>query len=404
MQMKEKPRPFATGFSLYKGLDTSIYRLFLIRIINRFGDFVQMLLVLILTGKLGLSSSQTGLFVSASIVATMIGQLASGFLAEHWKTKHLLVVCQSVVGLSYLACALVYQNNPSLIPFLILLSSPFRGGTAPLTNILVSAFSKPSQLSRSFSLLYLGTNIGVAVGPVAASFLYARSLVVLFLISSCLLLASTLMLIVSIPHSSSDHTADVQDFPKVKIHHFGVLWTFFVFFALYSLFYGQNTFTLPLQFSSLFGEDLGTRWYGTLMMVNAVTVLVATTFLTAWTNRMGQLSSMAVAMLFYVLGYGLYGFCDHIALFLVATVIWTLGEILMATNANVFVNAYSPPSLRSRSNAYITMFSSLGHALSPTLGGFLLLYTGYRQLWVLASIGCFLLGCGYIVLNKYLRT
>ncbi|WP_332447387.1 MFS transporter [Sphaerochaeta sp.] len=401
----QQPRPPVAGFSLYRGLERSIYILFVIRIINRFGDFVQMLLVLILTGKLMLSSSQAGLFVSSSIVLTMLGQLTSGFLSDRFGSKRLLVFYQSMISFSYLLCAMLYVSHPHFVPYLILLASPFRGGTSPLTNTMVADFSKSEQLSRSFSLLYLGTNIGVAVGPVAASFLYARSLVLLFSFSSLLLCLSTILLGLSIKMVQTRPVErNEEPSPQVsKARPQTVLLVFYAFFSLYSLVYGQNTFTLPLQFSFLFGEQTGTGRYAVLMMVNAVTVLVATTTLTAWTYRLGQLSSMALAMFFFVLGYGMYAWCDAFPLFLAATCIWTFGEILMATNANVFVNAYAPRATRSRSNAYVTTASSLGHAISPTFGGLLLLVVSYRQLWLINAGICIVLGCGYIALHTYLR-
>ncbi len=405
MLTKQKPRQSLAGFSLYRGLGKSIYVLFIIRIINRFGDFVQLLLVLILTGKLNLSPAQAGFFVSLSVAATMLGQLLSAPIAERWGQKRPLVLFQSMVILSYAACAFSYHTHPGLIPYLILLGSPFRGGTAPLTNTMVAEFSSKEQLSQSFSLLYLGTNVGVALGPMAASFLYARSLFLLFSFSALLLSLSTILLAVAIPYVKGIgvHRKREPDQSGGKLHLSPILVLFFLGFALYSLTYGQNSFTLPLQFASLFGEVVGSRSYAMLMSINAITVLVATAFLTIWTHKIGQLYSMALAMLFYVLGYGVYALCYSLVPFLVATCIWTLGEILMATNANVFVNAYSPPSLRSRANAYLTTTSSLGHALSPSYGGLLLLVLDYRQLWFINAGLCFLLGCGYIALNKYLR-
>ncbi|NCC66195.1 MAG: MFS transporter, partial [Spirochaetia bacterium] len=267
------PRPHATGLSLYRGLPASIYILFVIRVFNRFGDFVQILLVLILTGKLGLSSSEAGLFVSASILATMFGQLLSAYGCKRWRIKSLLLFCQLMVSISYMLCALCYLIHPLFIPYLILFASPFRGGTAPLTNTMVAQFSKPDELSRSFSLLYLGTNVGIAIGPVVASLLYVRSLFLLFLFSSCLLLGTTLLLFWGIKHIQIQQGPDMV---KTRMHIGKPLWLFFGFFVLYSLLYGQNTFTLPLQFSELFGQDKGSSMYASLMMVNAVTVLVAT--------------------------------------------------------------------------------------------------------------------------------
>ncbi|MGH0054500.1 MAG: MFS transporter [Sphaerochaetaceae bacterium] len=395
-------RPSVAGLSLYRGLERNIYTLFVIRIINRFGDFVQLLLVLILTGKLNLTPAQAGFFVSLSVVATMLGQFASGYLADRWGRKVPLVVCQVMVSFSYLACAVLFEPFPQLVPYLILISSPFRGGTSPLTNTMVADFSRPDHLSKSFSLLYLGTNIGVALGPVAASFLYVRSIVLLFSFSSLLLFLSTLLLIVAIPKAGatdkrvSSHSSKTFRMPRILL-------LFFFLFSLYSFAYTQNTFTLPLQFTSLYGDVLGSSRYAMLMTINAVTVLIATAFLTTWTHKLGQFGSMALAMLFFVIGYGIYAKCREFPLFLVATCIWTFGEILMATNANVFVNAYAPPPLRSRCNAFLTIASSLGRSIAPSAGGLLLAMRGYEQLWSICAGLCFLLGCSYIVLDRYLK-
>ncbi len=403
MNYVRQPRPLLAGLSVYKGLGSSIYALFTIRVINRFGDFVQLLLVLILTVRLGLSPKQAGVFVSASIIATMVGQMGIGIAADRWGKKPLLVLCQVMVSLSYLLCALSVVLDARLIPYLILVASPFRGGTSPLTNTMVAEFSPQDRMSHSFSLLYLGTNIGVALGPMVASLLFARSLLLLFGLSSILLGLSTLLLLLKVPNR---HTQMQSNKEKVqtKVHIPPILWLFFVFGALYTVTYGQNSFTLPLQFNTLYGDVLGAGRFAILMMVNAVVVLVCTTLLTAWTHRLGQLVSMTLAMALYVTGYGLYAFCSQFAVFLAATCIWTLGEILMATNSNVFINAYADERLRSRCNAYLHVFSSLGHSLAPTLGGLVLLHGGYRQLWLLASGLCFLLGCGYIALNKHLKS
>ncbi len=397
-----------TGFSLYSGLDSSIYLLFAVRIINRFGDFVQLLLVLILTGKLGMDSHEAGFFISLTLVATMVGQLTAGIVADKLARKHVLVFCQLMVSVCYLICAfLVRSQFANLVPIVILLGSPFRGATAPVTNAMVADFSDDKDRSRSFSLLYLGTNIGVAVGPVAAAFLYGYSIPLLFGGSSLLLLFSTILLIAKLPliKSTVFSTASekIQGGFVVSLLKNRVLMLFLLLFALYQMTYQQNTFALPLQFSHLFGDSLGAKRFGLLMTVNALTVLVTTPLITKVTASWGQLKNMALAMLFYVVGYGSYAFCLHLPVFLVATFIWTLGEILMATNANVFLNAYAPPRYRTRFNALAHIAGGAGSALAPTLGGLLLLSQSFSFLWVLMALICLALSVMYLGLDRYLK-
>lgn len=403
------PRLFAkTGFSLYSGLDSSIYLLFTVRIINRFGDFVQLLLVLILTGKLGMDSHEAGFFISITLVATMLGQLTAGIVADKLARKHVLAFCQVMVSVCYLACALLVGSRFSnLVPLVILLGSPFRGATAPITNAMVADFSEDKDRSRSFSLLYLGTNIGIAVGPVAAAFLYGYSIALLFGGSSLLLLLSTILLMAKLPLVKGDVYGKASDkIPGgflLSLVKNKVLMLFLLFFALYNLTYQQNTFALPLQFSHLFGDSLGAKRFGLLMTVNALTVLVTTSLITKITASWGQLRNMALAMLFYVVGYGSYAFCLHLPVFLVATFIWTLGEILMATNANVFLNAYAPARYRTRFNALAHIAGGSGSALAPTLGGLLLLSYSFSFLWVLMALICLALGAMYLGLDRQLK-
>ena len=396
------------GFSLYAGLDKSIYTLFTVRIINRFGDFVQMLLVLILTVKLGMSGHEAGFFITFTIIATMVGQLTAGVVADKLARKYVLVFCELMLSASYLLCALFIESAfMSLVPFLILLGSPFRGATHPITNSMVADFSSEADRGRSFSLLYLGTNIGVALGPMAAAFLYARSLPLLFAGSSMMLLFSTILLWIKIPLLKSELFSNAS--PKLEkgfvfaLLKNKILFLFLVFFALYNFMYAQNTFALPLQFTEVFGVVLGAGNFGFLMTINAVTVLFFTPILTHLTHRKSQLQNMYLAMIFYVVGYGMYAFCSHFSMFLLATFIWTLGEILMATNANVFLNAYAPPRYRARFNALTNIAAGFGNALAPTVGGLLLVRGDYGVLWSLMAFLCLVLGIGYFYLHRLLQ-
>ena len=127
------PRLFAkTGFSLYSGLNSSIYLLFAVRVINRFGDFVQLLLVLILTGKLGMDSHEAGFFISLTLVSTMVGQLTAGVIADKLARKQVLVFCQVMVSVCYLVCAfLIGSQHASLVPLIILVGFSLSWGYCP---------------------------------------------------------------------------------------------------------------------------------------------------------------------------------------------------------------------------------------------------------------------------------
>ena len=405
---KTEPRfPLDAGFSLYKGLGKNIYILFAIRVINRFGDFVQLLLVLILTGKFGMDSQTTGLFITFVLICTSIGQLAGGEIADRFPRKRVLAFCQGMVSLCYLACSFAIGSSHSqLVPALILVCSPFRGATSPVSNTMVADFTSDADRGRAFSLLYLGTNIGVALGPMAAAFLYARSLPLLFGGSALLIGISTLMLSLQIPlvkveFFQSGKQEVKTHFLKELLRQPAIVW-YLVFFVLYCFAYEQNTFALPLQFSSFFGVNAGATRFGYLMTLNALTVLALTPVITKLTDHRHQLQNMRLAMWFYVVGFGMYAVSSNFIVFLVATFIWTIGEILVATNGNVFLNAYAPARYRARFNAVSITAGGLGHALGPSLGALLLGSGNYSLLWgVMSGICLFLVFCYFQMHRRF---
>jgi len=383
----------------YRGLDRNIHILFVARIINRFGDFVQMLLVLILTLRMGLNEATAGLIVTCTVLAAGVGQLAGGMVADRIPRKRVMVYCQLSVAACYIVCGSFTNQGQVLVPMFILLSSPFRGATWPVSNALVADFSHgEAERARAFSLLYLGSNIGVAVGPLVAAFLFARNLSLLFWGSAFTMALSASIIWFSIPDIPSTPAASNEATPEelpvrssvyqIFLRQPLLLW-YMLGFTLYNFIYVQHGFALPLQMGALFGEVAGTRGYGFLMTLNAVTVLVMTALLTRWTLHRSRIMNMSLAAWFYVIGFGMYAFADASWVFFLSTFIWTNGEILMATNGNVFVNQHAPASHRGRFNGVVSLLTGMGATVGPYAGGLILLMASYRTLWLVMVVLAF---------------
>lgn len=385
----------AIGGNSYRGLDRSIYILFVARIINRFGDFVQMLLVLILTVSVGMDEHVAGLFTSLTVLAASLGQLCGGMVADRYPRRMVMVICQLAVAVLYAVCGFLARDGQAAIAFLILASSPFRGATWPVSNALIADFSEGEvDRARAFSLLYLGSNIGVAVGPMVAAFLFSKNLSLLFWGSAATLFVSACILGKFLPDKplsipESDNGAENRGSRTSVVGMlFGqpALLLYIIAFTWYNFIYVQHTFALPLQMNALFGTEAGTEGYGWIMTVNAVTVLVMTGTVTRFTIRFGRATNMAAGCWFYVAGFGLYAFSGSLPLFLAATFIWTIGEILLATNGNVFVNQHAPSTHRGRFNSVVSVLTGVGSSLGPFAGGLILRHVSYSVLWAVMVV------------------
>lgn len=406
--MESSPTSRNRAGGSYRDLDKRIHILFFARIINRFGDFVQMLLVLILTVSIGMEEHLAGLFTTMTVFATILGQLAVGFIADRYPRKYVMVGCQSIVAALYVASGLLIEPAPMVVAYLILISSPFRGATWPVSHALVADYSDGEmERARAFSLLYLGSNIGVAVGPLVAAFLFSRNLTLLFLLSAATLILSAALLGGLLPKRPTPSVTVAQGSGSAftgsvwrLFFSNGMLVLYVVAFILYNLIYVQHSFALPLQMHALFGTERGTEGYGWLMTVNAVTVLLMTAIVTRATIHGSRAMNMALGTVFYMVGFGLYAICTSLFAFLGATFIWTIGEILLATNGNVFVNQHAPQTHRARFNSLVSVTVGLGSTLGPFAGGLILSRAGFPVLWLSAVGVAMVVGMLFIILRR----
>lgn len=125
---------------------------------------------------------------------------------------------------------------------------------------------------------------------------------------------------------------------------------FLLVYIIYSFVYTQQMFSLPLTTNAVFGSA-GASKYGFLISINAITVVLCTAGITSLTKNLKPLVSITIAGLVYAVGFGMIGIIHNYTLFMLSTVIWSLGEILVMTNFGVYVADNSSSNFRGRFNA-----------------------------------------------------
>lgn len=390
-------------FNTYKGLPKSIYILFLAQIINRFGDFVLPFLTLLLVKKLGLSFETAGFAVMLATLSTIPGAFAGGKMADHYGRKRTYGLFQGSAALLLLSCG--FTNNPYFIIALVCAASFFNGGVRPCLSAIITDVLPADKRQLGFSLSYLGINLGVALGPMMAGFLFNHNFKWIFIgdaITS--LLAVTLMMTQikeSLPQADSaesvslepsEHKANQEGSEKAEDGNvFTVLFRrpqvliFLMINTLISAVYTQHNFSLPLMTEHVFGTS-GPQLFGYIMSFNAVTVLVMTTVVTHHSQKNHPLVNIGFAVLTYAVGFGMIGFIKSLWLFFVSAFLWTVGEILIVTNFNVYIANNTPQNFRARFNAVTSLSWSIGAALGTYGVGKYMDAYGITAVWPLTMV------------------
>lgn len=386
-------------FNIYKGLPFNMYILFLVQVVNRFGDFVIPFMTLFLTKKLGLDFGVVGIIVMFGSLLSIPGSMLGGKYADQIGRKQTYIFSQTISALALVPCA--FLQKPSIVVLFLLTSTFFNGAVRPPLNAIIADILPPEKRQIGYSLQYLGINLGVSIGPIVAGFLFNNLLPMLFIGDAFTSLLAVLLVVIFIKETNNRTLSEISTTkekheegniinvllrrPKIVI--------FLVIYIIYSFVYTQHRFSLPLMMDFIY-KDNGAQKFGILMSVNAVTVLLLTVFITGFTKKLHALPNMIIAGVLYAIGFGMIGLVNDFPLLILSTILWTMGEILTVTNFGVYLANNSPANFRARFSAVGNLSWGIGSALGTSLIGKYVDMAGITAVWPLT----FILSCAAALL------
>ena len=439
----------------YAGLPGQVYLLCVVRVITCMGMFIYPFLAMLLKTRLGFTELQIGQVMLLIAGANISGSLLSGRLSDRLGRKRVYQWSLLLGVVTLIAGGLVCESL-AVIPCVIIVYFCV-SMTMPAIAAMITDWSEPANRSECFSLMYLCTNIGFSVGPFIAGFLFYEHTPWIFWGQAVSFAAAAVMAAFFI-HDSAPGASAAPEAPgrtsapeeskapeKSKapeeskarktsaaagddtgtgrlepagerlagaerleserdvglfrlVLRSPVLTCFVICLAVFSLCYIQVDFLLPLQVENLFGEELGSRYFGMISAANGIVCVVATPFLVSLTKRRNQLFSIALAGLLYMVGFGGYALAGNLPAFIALVAVWTSGEILVSTGSGVYIAEHSPQTHRARFQSLYEFSRGVGKAFGPTAFGYYLIYGSIRGAWVLVGGICLAASCALMVM------
>jgi MFS family permease len=396
----------------YQGLPHSVYIILLARIISAIGMFVYPFLTLFLSSRLGFSEVDIGKFLLMVSLSYIPAAMIGGKLADRFSRKNTYLVAMLCSDIALLASGFLTESI--VVIYFLLVASFFMNMSHPILAAMMMDLTAPVNRQESFSLVYLGINIGGAIGPMAAGFMFENHTPWIFWGEAILNLIALSLIFAFI----KDTKPGEEDFQRIAsdaarkseaasndpmlriLLRSPILICFAICASALAFSYSQVSFMLPLQMEDLFGISAGARYFGILCSLNCIVVVLATPFLVLFTKRNSPLFNMSISGLLYMIGFGFYGVANHLAIFYILTVVWTLGEIVSATNIGVYIANHSPVTHRARFQSIFDIVQGTGRAIGPlTMGNFLMNHT-IPEAWEVVGILCFVAAVGLFVLRR----
>lgn len=395
---------------IYTKLPKSIYSLAVATFINGLGSFIFPFFTLFLTLKLGYSKSEAGMFTMLSMSMYVPGSIITSKIADTISRKKVMVITQLLCSLTFFICGFLMPHK-EIIPYLILVGLFFDGATDPARQALQTDHTNFENRQESFSLLYLCYNIGFGFGPALAGLFFNNYTHWIFFGNGIAGFLAVILVIFTVPDKKPTKQM-VEDSLKDNASDKAVIGNIFkallerplllTYIAITSLFWIALSiviFALPLYSSAIFGE-VGPTYYGLFMSANAVTVVLCTPLAVIKTKNKNPLVAIAIAILLYSIGFFILANTMTFYLIGMGVIIFTLGEVLHATNNDYFVANHTPLTHRARFSSVLMILQGTGFAVGPLFGGILLDNLDFKMTFYITSILTFICFSLLVLLNK----
>lgn len=383
--------------------------MFIGKIVNSIGSFVHPLMSLILTQKIGMSAFEAGQFVTMLAVFQAPCMIIGGKLSDTIGRRKVIITFQALGALMLIICGLM--DTTVLTAKIMILSSCFYSISSPAYDALNADLTNEGNRKESYSLLYMGVNIGFSIGPILGGFLYKDYLFLIFIGDAITtLIALTLFIFYvkeptkikksNVIDSKEIYDDEYKDFSTLKVLiKRPILIAFPIIMLLYQFSYSQWGFSLPLQMGEIFKDD-GARLYGLLGGLNGFIVIILTPILTSKTKKYKSMNIMSIGGILYGLCFLVVSFSKVMPLFFLAIILLTIGEVLIAINSSAFIANNTPISHRGRISSVIPLITGMGYAMGPMIMGKIIDSSTIFIGWIVVMLASFIGALGLLILKK----
>lgn len=378
MSAAESHGPASISTTL-REVPAAVWALLVGTFINKLGSFLQVFLVLYLTNR-GFSANQAGLALGAYGAGSIVGVIIGGSITDRFGYRRTIVASMSSAAL--FTIALLYAPNFIMIVAVVAITGAVAQAYRPASSALLTSLTPQSRHVMVFAAYRLAFNLGMTAGPLIGAFFAEKSFAFLLWADALTSLAFALIAMFVLPADTPSAQREQADhsqggYLQVLVDKRYLL--FLIALFLNAVVYIQYIATLPLYVSSL---GLPPQMFGALVSLNALIVIVCELPITRFVQHFPMRLSIALGVGLVGLGLNLYVVPAGIIMLIIATIIWSLGEIIGTPAASAYPVRVAPVALRGRYLAASAAPQSLGYALGPVIGTFVWVQYGAAAWWL----------------------
>jgi predicted MFS family arabinose efflux permease len=352
--------------SAFAGLPREVWLLAGALLVNRAGTMVLPFLSLYLTRDLELTTASAGLIIGCFGIGSMVGSYLGGWLSDRMEPLRVQQLSLVAAGFGFLAFTRLDGFFALAAGVLVLatISDAFR----PALMVSVAHTSPPEIQARSFALIRLAANLGMAIGPAIAGVLAVYGYVWLFVGDALTCWAAAIMLLLTLevgtregrgaPHDGTKRTGSPWRDPPFLV--------FLALVAVIAMAFFQVWSTMPLYLRSFYGWS--ERSIGLLLALNALLIVIAEMLLIRAVEDRDRLRMVGLGACLVGAGLALLPLGPLWIAAVSSMVVLTFGEMLSMPITNVVVAERADQDSVGRYMGAYSLAFSTAFVIGPIVG------------------------------------
>jgi predicted MFS family arabinose efflux permease len=367
--------------SAFAGLPRPVWLLALTNLINRSGTMVLPFLSLYFTHELSFGPSQAGRLLGLYGVGAMIGAYVGGWLSDRIGALRVQVISFLATGAGFVVLGQV--RGFAAIAVTVALVSIVAEAFRPALFVAVTQVSDESIRTRSFSLLRLSTNVGMAIGPSIGGFLATRHYNLLFWADALTCWAAAVLIMLTLRSSLSGPVRDEAPASTGQAHHSPWRDPPYLAFLILSVVLATAFFQLWTTFSIFMKQHFhySERGIGGLFAFNPVLIVMFEMLLVKRLEHRDNLRVAGLGSLLIGVSFAILPLSSAALVPVAVMALLTLGEMLALPMLNAVVGKRAPSGSTGRYMGAYTLAFGVAFAISPLVGTAVYERLGPQSLW-----------------------
>jgi MFS family permease len=358
---------------------------------------------LYITEKFNVGMTEVGVLFALFSLSSFVGSFLGGALTDRVGRRRILIF--GLLASSFSTLLMGFIESLQAFYVLALIAGIFTDVAGPAHQAMVVDLVPEEKRAEGFGILRVAFNLAVVIGPMIGGLMAARSYQLLF-VTDAIISTITAGIVFFFLRETKPKTRSGAQPETVgatfkgygRVLRDGTFMLFVGACILMGLVYMNMNTTLGVYLRDVHNAE---AWnYGLLLSINALMVVFLQFPIAHQITDRPPLLMMAIGTALYAVGFAMYGLVSGNAMFVLAMVIITVGEMIVSPVAQALVARFAPEDMRGRYMAIFGISWSIPFMIGPLLAGLILDNLNPNLLWYAAGFIGMLAVLGFLYLHR----